>query len=162
MTIGIFVDGANMHPLGLRFDYGILKEWIADGREVEEANYFGGTQISPLSKLNRFYRYVKGAGFCMHLRQSVFISSTGKYKQGGVDTALVIHALKRGIYERRFETFVLVSGDSDFLPLVEEMEQNGIDVEIISMRETCHPCYPQKYKMRFMDDFLKTIKVEEL
>lgn len=163
MVIGIFVDGANIHKLGVRFNFEDFMEWIAQGRDVGEAYYFTGKSIYENKKLEEVYKHVRMAGFKLELREAAFINATNQYKQGGCDAALIIKAMYRGIIGHFFDTFILVSGDSDFMPLLEEMDTNGIEVEIISNFSQCHHSYRQsKFKLRYMDEFLKTVGVKQL
>jgi uncharacterized LabA/DUF88 family protein len=156
-TVGIFLDGKNLEIPGIKFNYGELKNWIANGREIEEINYFSSCALGYQQKLGYLYKLIKANGYSMHLREPIFIRPTNKIKQNGVDAALIIKAIERLPY---FDVFILGSGDSDFLPLIEYMDERGKDVEIIASGDNCHSCY-KKYKLRYLENFLKTQGVKE-
>lgn len=55
--------------------------------------------------------------------------------KNAVDVALAVDAV-RSLYERQFDTFVLISGDRDFLPLLRVVREHGHRIIGVSVRES--------------------------
>ncbi|MDR1774975.1 MAG: NYN domain-containing protein [Actinomycetes bacterium] len=58
---------------------------------------------------------------------------TGK---NSADIRLVVDALEMGYSKGHIDTFVIVSGDSDFLPLVSKLKENGKSVIGVGLKES--------------------------
>ncbi|PRP97533.1 NYN domain protein [Enhygromyxa salina] len=59
----------------------------------------------------------------------------GNEIKNSVDVALAVDAV-RSLYEREYDTFVLVSGDRDFLPLLRVVREHGHRIIGVSVRES--------------------------
>jgi uncharacterized protein (TIGR00288 family) len=66
---------------------------------------------------------------------NVFGRRHGAEVKNAVDVALAVDAV-RSLYERAFDTFVLISGDRDFLPLLRVVREHGHRVIGVSVRES--------------------------
>jgi uncharacterized LabA/DUF88 family protein len=55
--------------------------------------------------------------------------------KNSVDVALAVDAI-RSLYEREYDTFVLISGDRDFLPLLRVVREHGHRIIGVSVRES--------------------------
>lgn len=150
--LGIFIDGANIF-YGLkdrRMDFTDFKKWIADGREVEVACYFNASQKDREDQ-QAFFSHVKKSGFRVFVKRTTLNSATGEYKQAGIDVYLAVKAMK---FINLFDTFILVAGDYDYTPLINEMQYKKKSIEIVSFEYCLHPIYKQ-FKVRYIDDYLK-------
>lgn len=155
LRVGIFVDGANIlkslnHK---RFHYNDLNEWIAKGRKVTELCYFDSVMESNKDK-QKFINHLKLCGYKVFIKKVTKILKTKKFKQTGVDVLLSLKALK---YADNYDVFVLVSGDYDYIPLLEELKQMGKQIEVVSFKECMHPIYRDKFKSRYMDEFIEEL-----
>jgi uncharacterized protein (TIGR00288 family) len=65
----------------------------------------------------------------------VFGRRYGSEIKNSVDVALAVDAV-RALYERQFDTFVLISGDRDFLPLLRVVREHGHRIIGVSVRES--------------------------
>ncbi|PRP99886.1 NYN domain protein [Enhygromyxa salina] len=65
----------------------------------------------------------------------VFGRRHGSEIKNSVDVALAVDAV-RALYEREFDTFVLISGDRDFLPLLRVVREHGHRIIGVSVRES--------------------------
>jgi len=148
--VGIFVDGGNVfHPMrdkGETINYAGFMNWLHEGRRVKFAGYFNTTV--PYENKEAFYEHLKLVGFNMFLKKATLKDSG--YKQEGIDVYIAVKAMKA---MAQFDTFILVSGDYDFSPLVHEMQNSGKNVEIVSWKSTMHPYYT-KYTHKYIDAFL--------
>jgi uncharacterized protein (TIGR00288 family) len=66
---------------------------------------------------------------------NVFGRRHGAEVKNAVDVALAVDAV-RSLYERAFDTFVLISGDRDFLPLLRVVREHGHRIIGVSVRES--------------------------
>lgn len=66
---------------------------------------------------------------------NVFGRRHGSEVKNAVDVALAVDAV-RSLYERAFDTFVLISGDRDFLPLLRVVREHGHRIIGVSVRES--------------------------
>ena len=157
ISVGIFIDGANINLLGIYFDWRQFKKWIADNRDIREANYINSTPFSQHDI--RLYKHIRLSGFALWRQDPVRIKATNKLKQCGIDILLTIKAIE---FQDNFDTFILVSGDSDFLPLLEYMEGRSKNIEIVSNRAQLNPIYyNHNYKIRYIEDFFKVNHIVE-
>lgn len=60
-------------------------------------------------------------------------AQTSKYHQKGVDVLLAVRMLS-GAHHRIFDVAILVSGDEDFAPVVEEVQRHGVMVTVVAGR----------------------------
>jgi len=65
----------------------------------------------------------------------------GSEIKNSVDVALAVDAV-RSLYERQFDTFVLISGDRDFLPLLRVVREHGHRIIGVSVRESASKDLP--------------------
>lgn len=65
----------------------------------------------------------------------------GSEVKNSVDVALAVDAV-RSLYERQFDTFVLISGDRDFLPLLRVVREHGHRIIGVSVRESASKDLP--------------------
>lgn len=149
--VGIFVDGANIFYglKGRRIDFSNLKKWIAGDRKVSVAAYFNASQKEN-STMQNFFAHVKKCGFELYVKQTTKNSITNEWKQSGVDVYLTVISMD---YTDKYDTFILVSGDYDYMPLVNRMKNRGKNIEIISFKYCMHPIY-KRWPVKYMDDFL--------
>lgn len=94
--------------------------------------------------LARAYADWRNAGVRQHQRDlyvqgietvNVFGRRHGGEVKNAVDVALAVDAV-RSLYERQFDTFVLISGDRDFLPLLRVVREHGHRIIGVSVRES--------------------------
>jgi uncharacterized LabA/DUF88 family protein len=152
--VGIFIDGANIFygMKGKLLDFEKFKSWLADGREATEASYFNACQKDN-EEMQKFFNYVKATGFKVYVKQTTLNSVTHEYKQAGIDVYLTVKALR---FNKNYDTFILVSGDYDYIPLIEELKRFNKKIEVVSFKDCLHPIYKaDSFNVRYMEDFLE-------
>jgi uncharacterized LabA/DUF88 family protein len=154
--VGVFVDGANIDFCGHNYtvDWRKFKMWAADGRELTEAHYINSTALAP--ETVAYYKKIKEAGFEMWRQQPIFIKNAQVLKQCGIDVLLAIKAMEK---INNFDVFTLISGDCDFIPLLEYMLEAGKDVEVISNFNRLNPSL-KKYPYSYVENFLNQNGIE--
>ncbi|MFW9971851.1 MAG: NYN domain-containing protein [Candidatus Odinarchaeota archaeon] len=122
----IFVDEANVYygllkfDLKKRIDYVKFKEIMAKGCHLVGAEIFMGKLHKVLDEQQKFYDYLKSAGYNIHFRK-VQKAKSGKRKQKGIDILMykeIIEWAERDAYDK----CILVSGDGDFTVVVEKLK----------------------------------------
>ena len=155
--VGVFIDTQNLYHSArnlyqARVNFGaVLKEAVAGRKLVRAVAYVIKTEAGDEKN---FFEALEKLGIETKIKDlQVFHSGT---KKGDWDVGLAVDALKTA---PRLDTVVIVSGDGDFVPLVEYL-QTMTQVEVISfgkstsnkLRETADDFFdlsenPKKYLM---------------
>lgn len=130
--VALFVDMSNLYyaarNINVRVDYERLKQFVARGRKLIRAFAYMGldpddTQAQGL--VNFLKRY---AGY------KVVTKPLRRYDDGTVKANLAIElAIDMLTIADYVDTVVLVSGDGDFVRLVETVQLKGVRVEVIGL-----------------------------
>ena len=143
--VAVFVDGANLYHSIKNYysgilDYGRLLEAATAGRKLVRATFYlvekqdaedGGSSSarSFVYNLNRFGYKVRSKPLILHESFSPEGERSVSHK-GDWDIGIVVDMVRLADYA---DTYVLVSGDGDYLEAVEYLQsERGIRVEIIS------------------------------
>lgn len=100
-------------------------------RLLEKGNVVVRKAYADWSRFRHYTKPMHEAGF--ELQEIPKRSMTGK---NSADIRLVVDALDLGYGKEHIDTFVIVSGDSDFSPLVAKLRENGKIVIGLGMRES--------------------------
>jgi len=131
--VGVFIDTQNLYHSArnlykARVNFGaVLKDAVAGRRLVRAVAYVIKTEAGDEKN---FFEALEKLGIETKIKDlQVFSSGT---KKGDWDVGLAVDALKTA---PRLDTVVIVSGDGDFVPLVEYL-QTMTQVEIISFGQS--------------------------
>ncbi|WP_076792022.1 NYN domain-containing protein [Chlorobium sp. KB01] len=132
----VFIDGANLfytqRHLGWQIDFSRLMAFFMTGYASVEANYYVPAS-EPVSEENAaFTRVLTAQGYRIISKpvKKIVNKETGEViMKGNLDVELVVDAL---IDSERYDTFMLFSGDSDFLPLLRALKEKGKEVIVYS------------------------------
>lgn len=132
--VGVFVDVQNMYHSAknihqAKVNFGkVLEDAIADRKLIRAIAYVIKAEAP---EEQSFFDALDKQGFeVKHKDLQVFL---GGAKKGDWDVGLAIDAVK---LSNRLDVVVLVTGDGDFLPLVEYLQNHGIIVEGMSFGES--------------------------
>ena len=132
--VGVFVDVQNMYysAKNLYDRYvnfaQVLKEAVA-GRQLIRATAY--TISAQLPDEKHFYDALRLQGFEVKTKElQVF---PGGVKKGDWDVGIAVDAIKMS---RQLDVIVLVTGDGDFIPLVEYLGYHGLLVEVMAFKKT--------------------------
>jgi len=134
--IGVLVDIQNMY-YSARVLYKkkvnfkeILKDAVS-GRQLIRAIGYGITTEEGLEE--KFFESLEKAGYELKTKDlQVF---KGGMKKGDWDVGIAIDAIKLA---NNLDVIILVSGDGDYIPLVNYLQFNkGVRVEIVAFKESC-------------------------
>ena len=132
--VAVFIDTQNMyhsakHLYGARLHFGKLVEEIVDGRTLVRA--FAYVARSKNGDEKAFLGALESAGIELRIKDVIEFSS-GERKADW-DVGMAIDAVK---FADRVDAIVLVTGDGDFVPLVEYLKSKGIMVEAAAFAES--------------------------
>ena len=132
----VFIDAANIlysqQTLRWRLDYKKLKEYFA--RECDlMAVYFYTGRVGGDEKQNTFIQKLEKLGYLVRTKEVKIIridKNTYEWK-GNLDVELAIDVFKN---LSNFDTCVLMSGDSDFSSILNEVKESKKRVLVMSTR----------------------------
>lgn len=132
--IGVFVDVQNMyysaknlHQSKVNFGK-ILEDAVADRRLIRAIAYVIKAEAP---EEQSFFEALDKQGFEVKFKElQVFF---GGAKKGDWDVGLAMDAVRMA---KRLDVVVLVSGDGDFVPLVEYLQNQGVMVECFAFGES--------------------------
>jgi uncharacterized LabA/DUF88 family protein len=132
----VFIDGANLfftqRHLGWQIDFSRLMSFFMTTYASVQANYYVPA-FEPVSEENAaFTRVLTAHGYKIISKpvKKIVNKETGEIiMKGNLDVELVVDALSR---VDCYDTFILFSGDSDFLPLLRALKEKGKEVMVYS------------------------------
>jgi len=137
LRLGIFVDSANISDRANKnptiIDYGALRETIVGDRRLVHARAYCAIYDDygvPIEK-QRTVEPVWGKGFDI-VTKPVKVFADGSRK-ADLDLTLTVDVIRR---MESMDVLALVSGDGDFVPLVDYVREKGIRVEVYSFIES--------------------------
>lgn len=141
--VGVFIDTQNLYHSARnlykgRVNFGVvLKDAVAGRKLVRAVAYVITTEAGDEKN---FFEALEKLGIETKTKDlQVFHSGT---KKGDWDVGLTVDAIKMA---PRLDSVVIISGDGDYIPLVEYLQTMGVQVEVVSfgkststnLREAC-------------------------
>jgi len=144
----ICFDGSNFYHIlrspkidihnTLRFDYKKFADWLADGRNIIACKYYVGIiKFDPHDSVKSQKRVSNQQRLFSHLEKQkieivrgYLMKNNGVYKEKGVDVRIAVDLLS-GAYENQYDTFILISSDTDLIPAIQKAILLGKNVEYI-------------------------------
>ena len=132
----VFIDAANIlysqRTLGWYVDYEKLRAYFEKECDLASIHFYTG-KVGTDDKQGAFLRKLARLGYVVKEKEVKRIKvSPGTYQmKGSLDAELIIDALK---YSDTYDTFVLMSGDSDFAPLIDELKARRKRVIVMSTK----------------------------
>jgi uncharacterized LabA/DUF88 family protein len=132
--VGIFIDTQNMYHsardlYNARVNFGkLVEEAVGDRRLVRAIAYVistAGGEEKP------FFEALKHAG--IETREKDLQIFYGGGKKADWDVGLAVDAIR---ISPLLDVVIIVSGDGDFIPLVEYLKNHGLQVEVAAFRNT--------------------------
>lgn len=132
--VGVFIDTQNLYHSArnlykARVNFGVvLKDAVAGRKLVRAVAYVITTEAGDEKN---FFEALTKLGIETKTKDlQVFHSGT---KKGDWDVGLTVDAIKMA---PRLDSVVIVSGDGDFIPLVEYLQTMGVQVELVSFEQS--------------------------
>ncbi len=133
--VAVFVDAQNMYHsaknlFGANVNFKEILDHAVAGRQLVRALVYG--IASPGGDEEKFLATLEKQGFELRIKDlQVF---AGGAKKGDWDVGMAIDAVK---IAEKVDVIVLVTGDGDFIPLVQYLQENkGCLVELISFQKS--------------------------
>ncbi len=132
--IGVFVDVQNMYYSAKNLynsfvNFGkILEEAVHDRKLIRASAY---VVEAGLPDENNFFKALQEQGFRIESKQLQIFA--GGHKKADWDVGISVDAIKMS---KQLDVVILVTGDGDFLPLVEYLQYHGVLVEVIAFEKT--------------------------
>ena len=145
-----FIDGQNLHlgttQEGWKVDLRKFRIYLKDKYSVNEAYYFLG-YVSDLEQ--ELYKNIQKAGFILVFKHHNPALQTAK--KGNVDTDIVFEVMRNLIDNQNFNKVVLVSGDGDYIRLVDYLiNKNKFEKILFPNRKFASSMY-KHITVRFYD-----------
>ena len=143
--LAIFIDGSNLYfklrSLDLdnltKFNYRAFLDWLARGRQIVFQAYYVGVVKAKFSdvgaqKLRKgqqglFWQLARQG---MNIKKGFLMQSAGKYHEKGVDVQIAVDLLV-GAYENLYDAALVISSDTDLLPVIAKVKSLSRDVEYV-------------------------------
>jgi len=133
--VGVFVDVANLlysaRTLRMAVDFGKLLDFLRGNRRLLRAHAYCPTSPQPGDE-QMFLQAVKGLGYRITTKNYKTFASGAKKADLDLDLCMDIVRLVDG---RAVDCVVLVSGDSDFMPVLDYCSDHGVRVEVAAFDE---------------------------
>ncbi len=128
--VGVFIDTQNLyhsakHLYKARVNFGNILDEAVGGRTLVRAIAYVISTESGDEK--NFFEALTKMGIETKVKDLQIFSDGAK--KADWDVGIAVDAIK---LSSKLDTVVLVTGDGDFVPLIQYLEQHGIQVEVIS------------------------------
>ena len=144
---------------GYTISFGRLHEFLCgkDKRQIKRVALFG----SRPPPNDGIWQFAKKAGFELHLEDRNYNNKEKKIDTG-IATLLTKDAYKSDAYRNgkpKEDTFVLVAGDSDYVPTINELKEDGFIIEVVFWNHASPEL--RKVASRFigLDPFLDALRL---
>lgn len=132
--VAILIDTQNMyhsakHIHGARLAFGKAVDMIAAGRPIIRAIAY--VAKSKTGEEQTFFEALQGAGIELKIKDVQEFASGAK--KADWDVGMAVDAVKLG---EKVDVIVLLTGDGDFVPLVEYLHGRGVIVEVAAFAES--------------------------
>ena len=142
--VALFVDGAAMfyaqRDNGWHMDYRNILHYFADNRDLAGAYYFTATppvaNTDALEKYRKFRHALTMMGYSVKDKEVkvLYDKNTGQARlKGNLDIELVFRLLSS---LNTYDLAVLLGGDSDYVPIIEHLINNGRRVIVVGRRQS--------------------------
>lgn len=150
-------DGILDHAYTISF--GKLYDFVCgtDKRQIKRAALFG----SRPPPNDGIWQIAKRVGFELHLEDRNYANKEKKIDTG-IATLMTKDAYKSDGYSAgkpKDDTFVLVAGDSDYVPTIKELQKDGFVVEVVFWNHASKELRETASKFIGLDQYLEALRL---
>lgn len=131
-----FLDYANIHRAarekGIRLNYQHLLLYVGENRFLVDSHCYVPIDPRNPHRLDRDIEELWSAGYIVTTKKGSVAGGTYKCN---FDVEITMDILKV-VYQVKPDIIVLASGDSDFIPLIQEVRKSGVRVEVAAFEES--------------------------
>lgn len=141
----------------VRFE-NLINKIKSDGREVKAVAYTvsapryktlsGGRKVAEEGRDSVFLKMLKQVGFEVKTRKMRYEKGVSKPFHTDWDVGITIDALSLA---DSYDTFILGSGDGDFIPLLMKLQELGKEIIIYTFKNTTSSLYSKIGDVRYLD-----------
>lgn len=127
--VSVFIDASNIYhsykKLEWKIDFKKFLGYLKEQLELQEVYYYTARDITFI-KQNKFISFLEKTGYKVRSKQVKFIKDRNNelkkdgFHKGNLDVELTIDILET---KNKYDTLILISGDSDFEPLLKLMKR---------------------------------------
>lgn len=139
---------------GYTISFGKLHQFLTgdDLSKIKRAALYG-SRPPPNDSI---WQYAKKAGFELHLEDRNYANKEKKIDTG-IATLMTKDAYKHGKPEE--DVFVLVAGDKDYVPTLNELRADGYNVEVVFWNHAANELKEAASKFIALDNFLDNLRL---
>jgi len=162
--ITIFIDNSNIfqgfRKYNVKVDYEKLKNLISKDRKLQDIFLYEGVLYPISSEKKKWYADLKNkSGYVIRASFDKITHNNTIEKKIDIQIAIDIISLA---YENDYDTAALVSGDGDFVPVIEKLIELKKNVELWAFKYSLANALKEKLDPRniyYIDDILNNIKM---
>ncbi|HEY0088602.1 MAG TPA: NYN domain-containing protein [Candidatus Lokiarchaeia archaeon] len=162
--IAIFMDNSNIfqgfRKYNVKVDYEKLKNLIIKDRKLHEIFLYEGVLYPISSEKKKWYKDLKNkSGYVIKASFDKITYNNTIEKKIDIQIAIDVISLA---YENAYDTAALVSGDGDFIPVIEKLLELKKNVELWAFKYSLANALKEKLDSRniyYIDDILNEIKM---
>lgn len=145
--VAVYFDGSNFYyklreldiPNITYFNYSKFSEWLARDRNIISKRYYigvvrakeGNEKGQKLRKeQQRLFSHLTSPDQNFIIKYGFLMNNDGTYHEKGVDVKIAVDLLV-GAYENIYDTAILISSDTDLIPVIAKIKHLGKEVEYI-------------------------------
>ncbi len=127
--VSVFIDASNIYysqkKLKWQIDFSKFLDYLKKETELQEIYYYTARDFN-FEKQTKFILFLEKIGYKVRSKKVKFIKNKNKelekdgFHKGNLDVELTIDILET---KNKFDTLILISGDSDFEPLLKLMKR---------------------------------------
>jgi len=143
--VGVFIDGANLHAsarqMGVDLDYAqLLSRLLPKNTPASAIHFYSGYERNNLQQ-RRLHRDLEQMGVQLHLKE-VTQFANGATK-ANLDGQIIVDLLIN-----TFAHVILMSGDGDFVPALDHLHRQGVQITVAAFGKNTNQELQQKFPFR--------------
>jgi len=163
----IFIDGSNLYhesdrfSKGLRIDFSKFREELSGGYDLIRTFYYASVPANPTTDQAGFFKKLGYLGYKTRIKplREAMINGRRETREKGIDVALATDLVAYGM-RKAFDWATIVSGDQDFCEAIEQVQSQGLRVEVVFYRHAmAEELKLRADRFRYIDDFADRISI---